>query len=174
MNQQEPQTPVSDVTEITGQDVGDAAQVLGATAPTAEPAPVFMPVEPQYAIYFGPDGRPISRLEYSAPVENLPAGQVVCTKEQHDAHQSYRLVNGEIVACDAAELLDKAKAKAITAVKEGCQRAFLTLVIQCQPGEFSACVDELIDRRIHLSNQINAVTDDSDAGINLVASITWE
>ena len=136
--------------------------------------PAFVAAEPMYALQFDTaTGRVISRLEYTSQVENLPAGQVVCTKEQHDNHTAYCLVGGEIVPCGADELLEKAKTKAISAVNESCQRAFVGLVLHCRPGEFVAAVDQLIERRVGLTDRINAISDDSDAGINQVAAITW-
>jgi hypothetical protein len=121
-----------------------------------------------YAIHFDGSGNAVSRLEYSDEQPVLPSGQVACTREQHDDHTSYKLDGGEIVMHGAATLLAMARADQIAAIRAACIDEFAKLPAVCMPGEWATRGDEILAKRIDLTERVNAAAD-ADA----VRAVVW-
>jgi hypothetical protein len=121
-----------------------------------------------YAIRFEGNGTAASRLEYSDRQDQLPPGQVACSRVQYDNHTAYKLVNGEIVLHDGATLLQQAKDAKIAAIKAACVAEFEKLPEVCMPGGWLARCDEILARRVALIERAAASAD-----IDAVKAVTW-
>ena len=72
-----------------------------------------------YVLNYNQDehGSVYGRGYYSSKPENLPEWQIECTQDQHDNHQNYRVVKGEIAHKEDSELLSAQKLAKINELK---------------------------------------------------------